>query len=76
MACTGPKDPIQEASLDHALWIHDDVKLDDWLLYTMESPWTGGGRGLTRGAFHTREGRLVASTAQEGLIRLRAPQVS
>ncbi len=69
-----PRDDMQEASLDHALWIHDDIKLDDWLLYTQDSPWSGGGRGLNRGLIYTREGRLVASVAQEGLIRIRRPR--
>ncbi len=64
------KDDVQEASLDHALWIHEDVKLDDWLLYTQDSPWSGGARGLSRGQIYARDGRLVASVAQEGLIRI------
>jgi len=59
------------ASLDHALWFHGDVKVNDWLLYSMESPWAGGARGLARGQVFTREGRLVASVAQEGLMRVR-----
>lgn len=62
---------LQVASLDHALWFHQDVRVDDWLLYTTESPWAGQGRGYCRGAFFTREGILVASTTQEGLIRQR-----
>jgi acyl-CoA thioesterase-2 len=70
------RDNIQEASLDHALWIHEDVKLDDWLLYVQDSPWSGSGRGFNRGLIYTREGRLVASVAQEGLIRVRRPEVS
>ena len=60
---------MQFASLDHALWIHGDVRADDWLLYTMDSPWAGGARGFTRGRIFTRDGRLVADVAQEGLIR-------
>ena len=68
------RDDLQEASLDHALWIHDDVQLDDWLLYTQDSPWSGGGRGINRGLIFTRDGRLVASVAQEGLIRVRHPR--
>ena len=68
------KDPLQEASLDHALWIHEDVRLDDWLLYCLDSPWTGGARGLSRGLIYTRAGRLVASVAQEGLIRIPRPK--
>ncbi len=63
-------DPIQEASLDHAVWLHDDVRLDDWLLYVQESPWAGAARGFSRGMIFQRDGRLVASVAQEGLIRM------
>ena len=69
------KDSLQEASLDHALWIHEDVRLDDWLLYCLDSPWTGGARGLSRGLIYTRAGKLVASVAQEGLIRIPRPKV-
>jgi acyl-CoA thioesterase-2 len=58
------------ASLDHALWFHRDVKIDDWLLYAMDSPNSSGARGLSRGQFFTRDGTLVASTAQEGLVRV------
>ncbi|MBB3190652.1 acyl-CoA thioesterase [Halomonas cerina] len=68
----GFRDPkLQIASLDHALWFHHDVRLDDWLLYDMDSPWAGGARGFARGSLYDRQGRLVASSAQEGLIRLR-----
>jgi acyl-CoA thioesterase-2 len=59
------------ASLDHAMWFHRDFRLDDWLLYACDSPSTSGGRGLARGMIYDRQGRLVASTAQEGVIRLR-----
>jgi acyl-CoA thioesterase II len=62
---------LQMASLDHALWFHGDVRVNDWLLYAADSPWAGNARGLARGHIFTREGRLVASVAQEGLIRLR-----
>jgi len=62
---------IQEASLDHAIWFHRPFKVNDYLLYTMDSPNSSGGRGFSRGSFYTREGVLVASTAQEALIRLR-----
>ena len=58
------------ASLDHALWFHREVKIDDWLLYSMESPNASGARGLSRGQLFTQSGQLVASTAQEGLIRV------
>jgi acyl-CoA thioesterase-2 len=60
---------IQEASLDHALWFHRPFRMDDWLLYVMDSPTASGARGLTRGQFFTQDGRLVASAAQEGLMR-------
>lgn len=57
------------ASLDHAIWFHDDFRADDWLLYACDSPWAGQARGMARGRIFTRDGRLVAETAQEGLIR-------
>lgn len=60
---------IQAASLDHALWFHRPVRTDDWLLYAQDSPSTSGARGLARGLIYDRGGRLVASVAQEGLIR-------
>ena len=60
---------MQVASLDHAMWFHRPFRMDDWLLYAMESPSASGGRGLVRGRFFDRAGRLVASTAQEGLMR-------
>lgn len=62
---------IQVASLDHALWIHEAPRVDDWLLYVQESPAASHARGLTFGRIYSRDGRLLASTAQEGLIRLR-----
>jgi acyl-CoA thioesterase-2 len=62
---------IQVASLDHALWIHETPRVDQWLLYAQQSPWAGGARALTRGQIFTRKGRLVASVSQEGLVRLR-----
>ena len=58
------------ASLDHALWFHRDLRVDDWLLYWMDSPSSQGARGMTRGQVFDRQGRLVASVAQEGLMRL------
>jgi acyl-CoA thioesterase-2 len=64
------KDPMQEASLDHSVWMHGDVRVDEWLLYCLDSPWSGGARGLSRGLIYARDGRLVASVAQEGLIRM------
>ena len=62
---------IQTASLDHAVWLHEDFRVDEWLLYATDSPWSGHARGFNRGLIFTRDGRLVASTAQEGLVRLR-----
>ncbi len=62
---------MQVASLDHALWFHHPFRIDDWLLHVMDSPIASGARGLVRGRIFTRDGRLVASSAQEGLIRQR-----
>ncbi|WP_343527138.1 acyl-CoA thioesterase II [Sphingomonas sp.] len=64
-------DNMQTASLDHALWLHEPFRADQWLLYTTDSPWAGHARGFNRGRIFTADGRLVASVAQEGLIRLR-----
>ncbi|MCB9743321.1 MAG: acyl-CoA thioesterase II [Alphaproteobacteria bacterium] len=61
----------QVASLDHAMYLHHPVRFDDWLLYDIESPIASGGRGLTRGRFFDRSGKLVATTVQEGLMRKR-----
>jgi acyl-CoA thioesterase-2 len=58
------------ASLDHALWFHRIARIDEWLLYSMDSPNAGGARGFARGQFFSQDGRLVASTAQEGLVRV------
>ncbi|MEM7366431.1 MAG: acyl-CoA thioesterase II [Pseudomonadota bacterium] len=63
-------DNFQVASLDHAMWFHRPFRTDEWLLYDQDSPFSGGARGFSRGAFFDRKGRLIASTAQEGLIRL------
>lgn len=63
---------VQAATLDHAVWFHRPFRMDDWLLYTIDSPSSGGARGFTRGSIFTRDGRLVASTAQEGLLRQRS----
>ncbi len=60
---------MQVASLDHAMWFHRDFRMDNWLLYVMESPNAGKSRGLSRGKIYTQEGKLVASVVQEGLIR-------
>jgi acyl-CoA thioesterase II len=58
------------ASIDHAMWFHRSVRVDDWLLYAIDSPSASGARGFTRGSVFARDGRLVASAAQEGLIRV------
>lgn len=62
---------LQMASLDHALWFHRPFRVDEWLLYSCDSPTAQGARGLVRGQVFNRDGVLVASSAQEGLIRLR-----
>lgn len=62
---------VQVASLDHAMWFHRPFRVDEWLLYSCDSPTAQDGRGLARGMFYDENGRLVASTAQEGLIRVR-----
>ncbi len=63
---------VQTASLDHALWFHHPVDFNQWHLFVQDSPASSGGRGLARGALFSRDGRLVASAAQEGLMRVRA----
>lgn len=60
---------VRGASLDHAIWFHADARADQWLLYAMDSPWSGHARGLSFGRIYTRDGRLVMSTAQEGMFR-------
>ena len=62
---------IQMASLDHALWFYHSFRMDEWLLFSYDSPVSAASRGLARGTVYTREGRLVATSAQEGLIRVR-----
>jgi acyl-CoA thioesterase-2 len=59
------------ASLDHAMWFHRPLRVDDWLLYSIESPSASGARGFARAGVFSRDGRLVASTAQEGLVRIK-----
>ncbi|HTD13088.1 MAG TPA: acyl-CoA thioesterase II [Steroidobacteraceae bacterium] len=67
---TSPLRPgVVMASIDHALWFHRTLRVDDWLLYDMESPSASGARGFARAQVFARDGRLVASAAQEGLIR-------
>ena len=62
---------MQVATLDHAIWMHRPFRADEWLLYAMDSPVAAGARGFTRGSVFTRDGELIASAAQEGLIRMR-----
>jgi acyl-CoA thioesterase II len=66
-----PVDRLQMASLDHAMWFHRPIRADEWLLYTCYSPNASGSRGLATGRFTTEDGQTVATTVQEGLIRLR-----
>lgn len=61
---------VRVASIDHSIWFHRPVRFDDWLLYRVESPIAGGGRALSHGEIYDRSGRLVVTTAQEGVIRL------
>jgi acyl-CoA thioesterase-2 len=65
---------LQLASLDHSLWLHRRFRADEWLLYAMDSPVMTGARGFVRGAISSRAGDLVASVAQEGLLRMRKPK--
>jgi acyl-CoA thioesterase-2 len=65
---------IMAASLDHALWFHRPCRADEWLLYAQDSPNLAGGRGFSRGLIFASDGTLVASVAQEGLLRERRPQ--
>lgn len=66
----GRSKDLQFASLDHALWFHRPFRADEYLLYCLDSPITTGARGFSRGSFYTRDGTLVASTAQESLLRM------
>lgn len=61
---------VQMASIDHTMWFHRPFRADEWLLYSLDSPTAQGARGLARGGIYSRDGRLVASTAQEGMIRI------
>lgn len=67
---------LQMASLDHAMWFHRPFRMDDWLLYAQDSPSTSQARGFCRGNIFTRDGELVASVCQEGLVRLRQSSAS
>ena len=62
-------------SLDHAMWFHDDIRVDDWFVFVMDSPWTGGDRGLCRGSIYRQDGTLIATVVQEGLVRYRPDAV-
>ena len=64
------------ASLDHAIWFHEVPRMQDWVLYDTDSPWSGGGRGYNRGSLWSQDGKLIASTAQEGLMRIRRDRAS
>lgn len=68
------KSNIMGASLDHAIWFHAPIKFDEWHLYTMDAPWTGSARSFNRGMIFNQQGRLVASVAQEGLMRPLKPK--
>lgn len=65
---------LQMASLDHAMWFHADFRMDEWLLYALESPRASNSRGFTRGSIYNQDGQLVASVVQEGLMRKRKPK--
>ena len=64
-----PRGDVKGASLDHAIWFHGEFRADEWLLYATDSPWSGRARGFGRGQIFTRDGHLVASVAQEGMLR-------
>lgn len=65
------RNKLQMASIDHAMWFHRPARVDEWLLYVLDSPTACGSRGFARGSIYSQDGRLIASTAQEGLIRHR-----
>lgn len=65
---------LQVATIDHSMWYHRPFKIDDWLLYTIESPSASGGRGFVKGQIYDRQGVLVATAVQEGVIRKRRPR--
>jgi acyl-CoA thioesterase-2 len=69
MRMSSEREQLQMASIDHAMWFHRPARPDEWLLYVLDSPTASGARGFARGSLFTRDGRLVASTAQEGLVR-------
>lgn len=65
---------LQVASLDHAMWFHRPINMNEWILFSQDTPSSSGARGFNRGSLYTRDGTLVASCAQEGLIRVRDPE--
>jgi acyl-CoA thioesterase-2 len=65
------REDLQMASIDHAMWFHRPARVDEWLLYVLDSPTATSSRGFALGSIYSRDGRLVASTAQEGLVRRR-----
>ena len=67
---------VMLASLDHSIWFHRPVRIDDWVLFMQDSPTAGGARGFARGAIYERSGRLVASVAQEGVMRELDPSLA
>ena len=67
---------IVGASLDHAMWFHREARADEWLLYATDAPWSGSGRGYNRGRIYDRAGNLVASVAQEGMMRKRKKELA
>jgi len=64
---------VFSTSLDHAMWFHDDIRVDEWFVYVMDSDWSAGGRGINRGLIYRQDGTLIASAVQEGLIRYDPP---
>ena len=68
------QDDLLMASLDHGMWFHRPTRVDEWMLYSCDSPSSSGGRGLARGLIYDRSGRLIASTIQEGMIRVGKPR--
>jgi acyl-CoA thioesterase-2 len=67
-------DIVQLASLDHAMWFHRPFRIDEWLLFVQDSPSASGARGFNRGLLFARDGALVASVTQEGLMRPMRPK--
>ncbi len=67
-----PSAKLRLATIDHAMWFHRPLRVDDWLLYCIDSPSASGSRGLSRGSIFDRQGRLLASVAQEGLVRVKS----